>query len=66
MKYPQGNDPTSSSKSIITYLRDASATITNIDKCTPSYNNRFLPCLPPNNFQRSSKGLIMTLCNNPL
>ena len=31
MKYPQGNDPTSSSKYIITYLRDASATITNID-----------------------------------
>ena len=52
MKFLQGNDPTSSSKSIITYLRDATATITNIDKCTPSYNNRFLPCLPPNNFQR--------------
>ena len=65
-KYPPANDPSSSSKSIIAYLRDASATITNNDQCTSSYNNRFLPCLPPNNFQRSSKGLIMTLCNNPL
>ena len=55
MKSPQGNDPTSSSKSIITYLREATAIITNIDKCTPSYNNRFLPCLPPNNFQDQVK-----------
>ena len=66
MKFPDGNDPTNSSKSIITYLRDATATVTKIDKCTPSYNNRFLPCLPPNNFQRSSKGLDRKLCNNPL